>query len=99
MPTWTSDEALKAAHNVITWQVADGGWSKNIAMVSKARAPGEATMPPPRHANDPNPERRLRIGYVSPDFRQHAVTRYFETAPDGSFCIDVAFFKASKPTP
>jgi len=25
------------------------------------------------HANDRNPERRLRIGYVSPDFRGHAV--------------------------
>jgi predicted O-linked N-acetylglucosamine transferase (SPINDLY family) len=25
------------------------------------------------HANDRNPERRLRIGYVSPDFKQHAV--------------------------
>jgi len=25
------------------------------------------------HANDRNPQRRLRIGYVSPDFRSHAV--------------------------
>ena len=28
------------------------------------------------HANDRNPERRLRVGYVSPDFREHAVGRY-----------------------
>ena len=28
------------------------------------------------HANDRNPERRLRIGYVSPDFLDHAVGRY-----------------------
>jgi protein O-GlcNAc transferase len=28
------------------------------------------------HANDRNPERRLRIGYVSPDFRTHVVGRY-----------------------
>jgi PelA/Pel-15E family pectate lyase len=38
---WTSDEALKDAHNIITWQVANGGWSKNIDMVSKPRAPGD----------------------------------------------------------
>jgi PelA/Pel-15E family pectate lyase len=38
---WTSDEALKDAHNIITWQVADGGWSKNIDMVSRPRAPGD----------------------------------------------------------
>jgi len=28
------------------------------------------------HANDHNPERRLRIGYVSPDFREHPVARF-----------------------
>jgi predicted O-linked N-acetylglucosamine transferase (SPINDLY family) len=27
------------------------------------------------HVNDPSPERRLRIGYVSPDFRSHAVAQ------------------------
>ena len=34
-------EALKAAQNIVTFQVADGGWSKNIDMVSKPRAPGD----------------------------------------------------------
>jgi predicted O-linked N-acetylglucosamine transferase (SPINDLY family) len=30
------------------------------------------------HVNDPMPERGLRIGYVSPDFRDHPVTLFFE---------------------
>jgi PelA/Pel-15E family pectate lyase len=38
---WTSAEALQAAHNVISFQVSDGGWSKNIDMVSQPRAPGD----------------------------------------------------------
>ena len=38
---WSSDEALKDARNIVSWQVADGGWSKNIDMVSQARAPGD----------------------------------------------------------
>jgi PelA/Pel-15E family pectate lyase len=38
---WTSDDAIRAAHNIVTWQVPDGGWSKNIDMVSRPRAPGD----------------------------------------------------------
>jgi protein O-GlcNAc transferase len=30
------------------------------------------------HANDPNSERQLRIGYVSPDFRDHSVAFFVE---------------------
>lgn len=30
------------------------------------------------HDNDPDPERRLRIGYVSPDFRRHPVASFME---------------------
>ncbi len=38
---WTSDEAIKGARNIVTYQVADGGWSKNIDMVTRPRAPGD----------------------------------------------------------
>jgi predicted O-linked N-acetylglucosamine transferase (SPINDLY family) len=30
------------------------------------------------HANNPTPDRPLRIGYVSPDFREHPVTSFIE---------------------
>jgi len=30
------------------------------------------------YGNEPNPDRRLKIGYVSPDFREHAVAYFIE---------------------
>ena len=38
-------------------------------------APLAAGIPP--HANTPHPERRLKIGYVSPDLCNHAMMRFF----------------------
>ena len=35
------------------------------------------------HDNSLEPHRRLRIGYISPDFRNHSVTFYFESLLDG----------------
>lgn len=32
----------------------------------------------PRHTNPPDPDRKLRIGYVSPDFRSHPVAQYVD---------------------
>jgi predicted O-linked N-acetylglucosamine transferase (SPINDLY family) len=32
----------------------------------------------PAYANDRDPHRRLRVGYVSPDFRRHAVAKFIE---------------------
>lgn len=37
---YISPQALQIAHNVVSYQVPDGGWSKNIDMVSVPRVPG-----------------------------------------------------------
>ena len=34
----------------------------------------------PRHENDRDPGRRLRIGYVSPDFRNHCQSHFHDSA-------------------
>jgi len=57
---------------------------------------------PARHGNDPDPGRRLRIGYVSPDFREHCQSLF--TLPllshhdHGQFEI-VCYAKVAKPDP
>src|SRR5262245_9938281 len=39
---------------------------------------GSSLAAPPRfeHVNDPGPDRRLRVGYVSPDLRRNAVMAF-----------------------
>lgn len=37
---------------------------------------------PPRHRNDRTPDRRLRVGFVSGDLRNHAVAHFFEPVLD-----------------
>jgi protein O-GlcNAc transferase len=45
-------------------------------MVIAAAEPLSAVAPP--HINEPVPQRRLRIGYLSPHFREHAVNYFIE---------------------
>ncbi|MEW6330080.1 MAG: tetratricopeptide repeat protein [Pseudomonadota bacterium] len=71
------------------------GHSNLLFVLNSAASPGPAEIfaehrrwgellaakhpPVPDHANERNPGRRLRIGYVSPDFRgQHSVTCFIE---------------------
>jgi predicted O-linked N-acetylglucosamine transferase (SPINDLY family) len=42
------------------------------------RALTRGIIPSRRHANDRDPARRLRVGYLSPDFRNHSVAYYVE---------------------
>ena len=43
-----------------------------------ARHADPLTAASPAHANDPTPGRRLRVGYVSPHFKDHAVNFFVE---------------------
>lgn len=38
---YTGADALRIANNVVSYQLADGGWSKNINMALHPRAPGD----------------------------------------------------------
>jgi predicted O-linked N-acetylglucosamine transferase (SPINDLY family) len=49
-------------------------WGKTYLPISMAKT---------SHGNDPDPDRKLRIAYISPDFRTHAVSRTFEPFLDG----------------
>lgn len=49
-------------------------WGRTHAPVNRARV---------SHDNDPDPERKLRVGYISPDFRLHSVAYNFEAFLSG----------------
>jgi len=42
-----------------------------------------ATLAKTVHDNAAEPDRRLRVGYISPDFRRHSVAYFFESLLDG----------------
>jgi predicted O-linked N-acetylglucosamine transferase (SPINDLY family) len=64
---------------------------------AQAHAPRIA---PALHLNDRDPERPLRVGYVSPDLRGHAVARFFEPVLAGHDPRRVeAFCYAEVPAP
>ncbi len=44
------------------------------------------------HRNEPEPDRILRIGYISPDFRRHSVAYFFEPILEGHDRTDVEVY-------
>jgi predicted O-linked N-acetylglucosamine transferase (SPINDLY family) len=53
---------------------ANDHYAEARAWAERHAAPLRGRLPVP--PNDKNPERRLRIGYVSPDFREHALQQF-----------------------
>jgi predicted O-linked N-acetylglucosamine transferase (SPINDLY family) len=73
------DPGDAAAHsNLIFCMNCDAGFTQADIYAESRRweaahaAPGAARAAP----DDPDPDRRLRIGYVSPDFKRHSVGRF-----------------------
>ena len=68
-------------HNLLLAMVYAPGVAPE-SLTETARAFGAhmtaGIRPGPRRPVDRTPERRLRLGYVSPDFRRHAVNYFFE---------------------
>jgi predicted O-linked N-acetylglucosamine transferase (SPINDLY family) len=56
------------------------------------RVHAPASLARTNHQNIPDPDRRLRVGYVSPDFRRHSVAYFFESLLDGHDRQDVEVY-------
>lgn len=68
-------------------------WDRDYAKLSKDFKP---------HENDRSPDRKLRIGYVSPDFKSHAVSHFIEpilTSHDKESFQVFCYAHVAKPDP
>ncbi|MEA2726313.1 MAG: hypothetical protein QOF70_788, partial [Acetobacteraceae bacterium] len=77
--------ALQPAHagalsnQLLALNYADSISPRELAQRSfKAGAQIQQSLPATRSGTDPRPGKRLRVGYVSPDFRGHAVAYFLE---------------------
>jgi len=79
-----SDEA---AGSILLWQLHYLPGSTQRMFFEEYKKWGETYVPPcmarTSHNNDPDPNRRLRIAYISPDFRMNVVSQSFEPFLDG----------------
>ncbi len=76
-----------AIHSNVIWYLHYLPDQNPQRILEQARRWGEIHAPMSRaetcHQNTPNPDRRLRVGYISPDFRKHSVAYNFEAFLSG----------------
>lgn len=74
------DQALRlaptdtSAHDVLLMALTSApGIDRRLIFEKHLEYGRRFSRPIPRHNNSPNPTRRIRVGYISPDFRAHSV--------------------------
>ncbi|MBM4146917.1 MAG: tetratricopeptide repeat protein, partial [Nitrospira sp.] len=67
---------LLLALNYTSYHDAQTVFSEHLRFAEQLAEPLASDLAP--HTNDPSPSRRLKIGYVSPDFRRHSVNYFIE---------------------
>ncbi|MEW5865148.1 MAG: tetratricopeptide repeat protein, partial [Pseudomonadota bacterium] len=73
------DLAIARANLAYLLNCVPGRAPEEVFAAHREAAGTLGAAPDPRpHANDPDPDRRLRVGYVSADLRRHSVAFFFE---------------------
>lgn len=71
-----TNSSLLMTLNYLTNQDANSIYLEHLKYAQRFELPLLSSAAP--HKNNPSPRRRLKIGYVSSDFRQHAVAHFIE---------------------
>jgi predicted O-linked N-acetylglucosamine transferase (SPINDLY family) len=111
LPTEGRDAYLQATRLVPIWHPVCDNYllalhydprvtPRELAKEHEAWGKAAPAVPTPAYPNVPDPDRPLRVGFVSPDLRQHPVARFFEPLLAGfnSDCIE-AYLYSEYPQP
>jgi len=82
------DAALdRTTHSKVLWHLHQAQTLDQTSLFKEHRRWAELHAPlrlaRTSHDHDPDPDRRLRVGYISPDFCGHSVAYFFESLLDG----------------
>lgn len=80
---WASGPLLRGILSMLLYspQTTRADFRRGYGLLGQAL--GRGIVPRNRHDNDPDPSRRLRVGFISPDFRRNSTAIPFEVFLDG----------------